>query len=118
MKKVWLMLLVFALVPLCCGCTKTEQGMGAGAAIGGIAGGIIGNQSHHAGEGAAIGAGLGVIAGGLIGKGMEDQEAARPAAASVIVTCPSCATRVDVTGFPRGSQVRCPKCGAIFTAQS
>lgn len=44
--------------------TRTRaEGAGAGALLGAVAGGIIGNQSHHAWEGALIGAAAGGMAG-------------------------------------------------------
>ena len=33
---------------------------------------------------------------------------------TIIVQCPSCSQRVDVTGLPRDG-VRCPNCNSLFT---
>jgi len=67
------------------GCSSTSShrraGIGAvtGAAVGALAGGIIGHQSGRRTEGALIGAGIGALAGGLAGHWM-DKRAAEKAA--------------------------------------
>jgi len=52
---------------------NTQQGAVGGAAIGGLAGAIIGNQSHNAGGGALVGAAIGAIAGGTLGNAQDQQ---------------------------------------------
>jgi uncharacterized protein YcfJ len=57
------------------GCQSMGEKTKGGALIGGIvgagAGGIIGHQSGHGGEGAVIGAAVGALSGGLIGDQMD-----------------------------------------------
>lgn len=94
------------------GCTGTEKGAGIGAVSGGVIGGVIGNNmGHNAGAGIAIGAVSGALLGGLIGSESEKSSQAQPARA--IATCPN-GHKVDVTGFPAGSDVRCPVCNSVF----
>lgn len=94
------------------GCTGTEKGAGIGAVSGGVIGGVVGNQlGHNTGAGIAIGAVSGALLGGLIGSEAEKSSPSQPARA--IVTCPG-GHQVDVTGFPAGSDVRCPVCNAVF----
>ncbi len=96
-----------------CGCTGTEKGAAIGGTSGAVIGGVVGNQlGHNTAAGIAIGAVGGALLGGLIGneaeKGAQKQQTAR-----TIATCPN-GHQVDVTGFPAGSDVRCPVCNAIF----
>lgn len=92
------------------GCTETEKGAGVGAAGGGLIGGIIGHQSGRTAEGAVIGVVGGAILGGLIGHSQEDKDNTE---GKTIATCPN-GHQVDVTGFPKGSRVRCPVCNDEF----
>src|SRR5437763_16674490 len=68
-----------ALAALCSGCVgsgpNTEQGAVGGAALGAIAGGIIGNNSRHGDTlgGAAIGAVAGGVAGAAIGNSLDHE---------------------------------------------
>jgi outer membrane lipoprotein SlyB len=97
-----------------CGCMEsgTEKGAGIGAVSGGVIGGVVGhNMGGHTAEGVAIGAIGGALLGGLIGNQSEKSSQQQPA--RVIVTCPN-GHQVDVTGFPAGSDVRCPVCNAVF----
>ena len=50
------------------GCTTTQRAAGWGAAVGGLTGAVIGNQSGRAGEGAALGA----LIGGAVGTVFDD----------------------------------------------
>src|SRR5436305_6705503 len=71
--------LSLALAALCSGCVgtgpSTQQGAVTGAALGAIAGGIIGNNSRHGDTlgGAAIGAIAGGVAGATIGNQADHQ---------------------------------------------
>jgi len=73
------LLLAATLSALCSGCVgtgpNTQQGAVGGAAVGALAGGIIGNnsRSHDAFGGAVIGAIAGAIAGGAIGNSLDHQ---------------------------------------------
>lgn len=91
--------------------TGTEKGAGLGAVSGGVIGGVVGHQSGRTAEGVAIGAVAGAVLGGIIGNQAEDSGPGQPA--RVIAICPN-GHEVDVTGFPPGTRVRCPVCGAEF----
>jgi hypothetical protein len=52
---------------------NTQNGALAGGALGALAGGIIGNQSHNALGGALIGGAIGAIAGGTIGNNIDHE---------------------------------------------
>ncbi len=75
MKKLLVLMLLLSLVIV--GCTtpgkKTTIGAGTGAAIGGIAGAVIGHQSGKTGQGAVIGAATGALLGGTIGNRLDKQ---------------------------------------------
>lgn len=108
-----LTILLTCVLPLAlCGCfeTGTEKGAGIGAVSGGVIGGVIGHQTGRTAEGVAIGAIGGALLGGLIGHEAEKSETTTGRA---IVTCPN-GHQVDVTGFPSGSDVRCPICNSVF----
>jgi len=98
--------------------TGTEKGAGIGAVSGGLIGGVIGHQSGRAAEGAGIGAASGAVLGAIIGHEAENSASA-PAAQPVrrVVLCPN-GHKVDVTGIPAGTRVRCPICGAEFTVRN
>lgn len=112
MKKIALVITGLMCISLV-GCmeTGTEKGAGIGAVSGGIIGGVIGNQSGNAGAGAAIGIVGGALLGGLIGH--ESDRSSASGAPRTIATCPN-GHQVDVTGFPAGSDVRCPVCNTVF----
>lgn len=95
------------------GCMETGAGKGAviGGTSGGVIGGVVGHQSGRTAEGVAIGAVAGAVLGGIIGDQAEKTSA--PQAGRTIATCPN-GHQVDVTGFPPGTRVRCPICGAEF----
>lgn len=59
----------------CDSLTKTQKGVGIGAAAGGVIGGIIGKKAGNTAVGAIIGAAVGGTAGGFIGKRMDKQAA-------------------------------------------
>jgi outer membrane protein OmpA-like peptidoglycan-associated protein len=75
MKKLLVLVLLLTLVAV--GCTtpgkRTAIGAGTGAAIGGIAGAVIGHQKGETGKGAAIGAAAGAILGGGVGNYLDKQ---------------------------------------------
>lgn len=109
MKKIAVVLVGLFCLSLV-GCDSTEKGAGIGAVSGGVLGGVIGHQTGRTAEGAAIGVVGGALLGGLIGHEAGKSDNADRA----IATCPN-GHQVDVTGFPPGSRVRCPVCGAEFT---
>jgi len=59
----------------CDSLTKTQKGVGIGAAAGGVIGGLIGKKAGNTAVGAIIGAAVGGTAGGFIGKRMDKQAA-------------------------------------------
>jgi len=61
-----------------------------------------------------IGGALGAVTGNAIGKANE-KASTQQAAPQTIVKCPYCKSNIDVTGFPAGSNVRCPACNNAFT---
>lgn len=106
------LLLVGMLALAFAGCTGTEKGAGIGGVSGGIIGGVVGNQlGHNTGAGIAIGAIGGALLGGLIGN--EAEKSSPSNAPRAIAVCPN-GHQVDVTGFPAGSDVRCPVCNSVF----
>lgn len=109
MKKLALLVLCIAVA----GCTGTEKGAGIGAVSGGVIGGVVGHQSGRTAEGVAIGAVGGAILGGIIGHEAEQSSTGTETAPRAIATCPG-GHQVDVTGFPAGTDVRCPICNAVF----
>ena len=58
-----------AIVAAASGCTRIQQGMGIGGAVGAGIGGVVGSTASavNAGEGAVIGGGIGALFGGLLG---------------------------------------------------
>lgn len=58
----------------CAAGPNAKKGAVGGAAVGAVAGGIIGHQSGRGLEGAAIGAGAGAIGGGVLGSAKDDQQ--------------------------------------------
>ncbi len=59
----------------CDSLTKTQKGVGIGAAAGAVIGGLIGKKAGNTAVGALVGAAIGGTAGGLIGKKMDKQAA-------------------------------------------
>lgn len=59
---------------------------------------------------------VGVMDGALITHEMEDPTKVDVISSDnvVIVQCPACNQRVDVTGLPR-DRIRCPNCNSLFT---
>lgn len=104
---------ILCLVLTGCFETGTEKGAGIGAVSGGVIGGVIGHQGGRTAEGVAIGAVTGAVLGGIIGHEAEESGTTTQRA---IATCPN-GHQVDVTGFPAGTDVRCPICNAVFKIQ-
>lgn len=77
MKK--LILVATAVAVLSAGCASTDEnkntkkGVGIGAALGGVAGAVIGHQTGRRNEGALIGAAIGAGIGGVAGHRMDKQ---------------------------------------------
>lgn len=107
----------FAISVVSSGCLSDSQtkGAGAGAVAGGILGAVIGHQSGHTGEGAALGAALGAATGTIVAPNNPNQPAAAAPTQQVIVMCPNCKEKVDVSGLPANTRVRCPRCEQVFT---
>ena len=88
------------ILSLAVGCTSTQKGDGAGAAVGAGVGAIIGHQSGHRDKGAAIGAVIGGVGGAAAGNKMEKK-----------LYCPSCGNQFsgekDTTHCPKdGSELK------------
>jgi len=117
MRKTGYLLLL--LVFLSAGCTQTDQYAATGAIAGGVLGGVIGHNVNRSGrsgksdKGALVGAVIGGLAGLAIGQQKELEQAG--SGDQLIVICPSCDSRVDVSGFPPHSTVQCPHCSSQFT---
>ena len=62
----------------CAAGPNAKRGAVGGAAIGAVAGGIIGHQSGRGLEGAAIGAGAGAVGGGVLGSAHDDVNRQNP----------------------------------------
>lgn len=108
-------LIPVVIVALCfaaIGCTGTEKGAVIGGTSGAVIGGVVGNQLGSTPAGIAVGAVGGALLGGLIGHESE-KGSTSSSAQRTIVTCPN-GHQVDVTGFPPGSDVRCPVCNTVF----
>ncbi len=104
-------------------CDTIAQGVGSGAAIGAIAGGLTGR-----GENALAGAAIGAAAGGLIAAASEQDYYARgysepyrsyPVAQAsgrrgTVVSPYDPYNEIDVRGVPHGALVRDPSCGRLF----
>ncbi len=99
------------------GCTDTQQYAGGGALAGGGIGAIIGNQTGNRDKGLLIGAAVGALAGTAMGqhKELEKSQNGGAGEGQQVAICPSCNSRVDVTGFPPHSTVACPNCKSQFT---
>ena len=85
MKRTLLLLTVGASLAGLSSCThqaaygpNTTRDAATGAVIGGLAGGIIGNQSNHAGEGILLGAALGGLSGAAIGNQKDQAQGYAP----------------------------------------
>jgi hypothetical protein len=116
MKNFILMLIIPAF--LYSGCTQTQQMGAGGAALGAATGAIIGNQSGAGArdKGVLIGAIVGGLAGTALGQKKEiDGTRSGGGSQQVVAVCPSCNSKVDVTGFPAHSTVECPNCRSKFT---
>ncbi len=112
MKNLYIFLAgILCLTMVGCFETGAEKGAGIGAVSGGVIGGVIGHQTGRTAEGVAIGAVTGAVLGGIIGH--EAEKSAPATSTRTIVTCPN-GHQVDVTGFPAGTDVRCPICNAVF----
>lgn len=63
-----------------------------------------------------IGSSIGIHDGALITHDIEEPAKADRFVSDkvVIVECPACNQRVDVTGLPR-DKIRCPSCNSLFT---
>ena len=89
MKKCFYSLAVIAFIVAISGCNPyNNEGEGAatGGALGALAGGIIGHQSHDTGAGMLIGGAVGAVAGAAVGSQIQKPE---PPPQQVIVAQPA-----------------------------
>lgn len=107
-------------------CDTVAQGIGSGAAVGAIAGGLTGSGTN-----AARGAAIGAVAGGLLGAVVAENEGAYysrgytesyrsyPVATptdrrNFVISPYSPYYEINVRGVPSGALVRDPSCGRLF----
>ena len=115
MKRVTLVNFCFGLVMVATlmvsGCTTTQKYAGGGAVAGSALGAGIAHNDR--GSGALVGAAVGALAGTVLGQHQELKDSRAPV--QKVVVCPSCNSRVDVSGFPKHATVACPNCKSHFT---
>ncbi|MDE2027958.1 MAG: hypothetical protein KGK03_07360 [Candidatus Omnitrophica bacterium] len=88
MKKCLYGLTVFFLMAVLAGCNpynNAGEGAATGGAVGMLAGGIIGHQSHDTGAGMLIGGALGAVTGAAVGSQIQKPVVEEPAPAPVAV---------------------------------
>jgi len=88
MKKYFYPILMVAFIAVFAGCNPyNNEGEGAatGGALGALAGGIIGHQSHDTGAGVLIGGALGAATGAVVGSQIQKPVYAEPEPAPVVV---------------------------------
>lgn len=73
MRKIYIILLLFAIIAAGCKTTRTQRGAAIGAGAGAAIGAVIGKTAGNTGAGAVIGATMGGVAGAIIGKQMDKQ---------------------------------------------
>ena len=66
------------------------EGAAAGGALGALAGGIIGHQSHDTGAGMLIGGAVGAVTGAAVGSQIQKPVVEQPARCRCSPTSPSC----------------------------
>ncbi|EKD26349.1 MAG: hypothetical protein ACD_79C01243G0006 [uncultured bacterium] len=111
------LLMVSFFIMVFSGCT-TGNYVAGGAVAGGAIGSVVGSQHGvtHGAQGALIGAAVGALAGGIIASEEQRESAVYPKAReTLIVICPTCESRIDVSDFPNHSTVACPNCSTHFT---
>ena len=89
MKKYFSSLAIIASLTAFTGCNpynNAGEGAAAGGALGALAGGIIGHQSHDTGAGMLIGGALGAVTGAAVGSQIQKPE---PPPAQVVVAQPA-----------------------------
>ena len=77
MKKIFYSLTMIAFVAVISGCNpynNAGEGAAAGGALGALAGGIIGHQSHDTGAGMLIGGAVGAVTGAAVGSTIQKPE--------------------------------------------
>ncbi|MDE1920870.1 MAG: hypothetical protein KGJ09_02510 [Candidatus Omnitrophica bacterium] len=99
MKKCFYVLTVFVFAAFIAGCNPYNnegEGAAAGGALGMLAGGIIGHQSHDTGAGALIGGALGAVTGAAVGSQIQKPVVQQPA--PVVVSQPAPVTNITYSG--------------------
>src|SRR5208283_5425864 len=77
MKKYFYVLTMVMFISAVCGCNpynNAGEGAATGGALGALAGGIIGHQSHDTGAGMLIGGAVGAVAGAAVGSQIQKPE--------------------------------------------
>src|ERR1700677_1207220 len=88
MKKYFYSFVMMILIATVVGCNPyNNEGEGAatGGALGALAGGIIGHQSHDTGAGMLIGGAVGAVTGAAVGSQIQKPVYEQPAPAPVVV---------------------------------
>jgi len=93
MKRYLYLLTMVVFIAAVSGCANpyNNEGEGAvtGGALGALAGGIIGHQSHNTGAGVLIGGTVGALTGAAVGSQIQKPDVPPPPPAEVVVTQPS-----------------------------
>ncbi len=87
MKKYFYSLTMIAFIAAISGCNpynNAGEGAATGGALGALAGGIIGHQSHDTGAGMLIGGALGAVTGAAVGSQIQKPVYEQPAPAVVV----------------------------------
>src|ERR1700691_3668619 len=91
MKKhfyVFTMIIFIFVISGCNPYNNEGEGAATGGALGALAGGIIGHQSHDTGAGMLIGGAVGAVAGAAVGSTIQKPVYEEPAPAPVVVAQP------------------------------
>jgi hypothetical protein len=117
MKKCFYPLVTIALIAAFSGCNPyNNEGEGAatGGALGALAGGIIGHQSHDTGAGMLIGGAVGAVTGAAVGSTIQKPEYEQPE--PVVVSQPAPAEVPSTTYSGDTVTVNVPNSNGGYTA--
>src|SRR5580698_3394994 len=118
MKKYFYVLAMVALIAAISGCNPyNNEGEGAatGGALGALAGGIIGHQSHDTGAGMLIGGAVGAVTGAAVGSTIQKPVYEEPA--PVVVAQPAVVDGAPTTTYSGNTvTVNVPNSSGGYTA--
>ena len=118
MKKYFYPVVMIALIASVSGCNPYNnegEGAAAGGALGMLAGGIIGHQSHDTGAGMLIGGAVGAVTGAAVGSTIQ-KEPPPPEPATVVVAQPAQAVVPSETYSGDTVTVNVPNSNGSYTA--